>query len=78
VFPEPHPWLPPAPGVAVQVRVGGHGTLAYLAGWDVHHANLYDRVARCLSLASNEGGSAERAIERSTPVVHRTSVSETG
>src|SRR5438128_86355 len=21
-----------------------HGTLAYLAAWDVHHANLFDRV----------------------------------
>ncbi len=41
-----HPTLPPAPGrpslCEFEYRRGG--TLAYLAGWDVHHANLFGRV----------------------------------
>ena len=38
--------LPPAPGRAARFEFDyeRNGTLAYLAGWDVHHANLYDRV----------------------------------
>ena len=28
----------------VEFEYRRHGTLAYLAGWDVHHANLFDRV----------------------------------
>jgi len=41
-----HPTLPPAPGQAcrVEFEYERNGTLAYLAGWDVHHANLFDRV----------------------------------
>jgi len=41
-----HPTLPPAPGQAsrVEFEYKRNGTLAYLAGWDVHHANLFDRV----------------------------------
>ena len=41
-----HPTLPPAPGPAALVEFDyrRHGTLAYLAAWDVHHANLFDRV----------------------------------
>jgi hypothetical protein len=41
-----HPTLPPAPGRAARVEFEyeRNGTLAYLAGWDVHHANLFDRV----------------------------------
>lgn len=41
-----HPTLAPAPGRAqrceFEYRRGG--TLAYLAAWDVHHANLFGRV----------------------------------
>jgi DDE superfamily endonuclease len=41
-----HLTLPPAPGQAsrVEFEYERNGTLAYLAGWDVHHANLFDRV----------------------------------
>jgi len=41
-----HPTLPPAPGRAARVEFEyeRNGTLAYLAGWDVHQANLFDRV----------------------------------
>lgn len=41
-----HPSLPPAPGRAArfEFEYQRNGTLAYLAGWDVHHANLFDRV----------------------------------
>jgi hypothetical protein len=41
-----HPTLPPAPGRAcrVEFEYERNGTVAYLAGWDVHHANLFDRV----------------------------------
>jgi hypothetical protein len=41
-----HPTLPPQPGRAARVEFEyeRNGTLAYLAGWDVHHANLFDRV----------------------------------
>jgi DDE superfamily endonuclease len=41
-----HPTLPPALGRAsrVEFEYERNGTLAYLAGWDVHHANLFDRV----------------------------------
>jgi hypothetical protein len=41
-----HPTLPPAPGQAcrVEFEYQRNGTLAYLAGWDVHHANLFDRI----------------------------------
>jgi len=41
-----HPTVPAGPGRAAlcefEYRRGG--TLAYLAGWDVHHARLFDRV----------------------------------
>ena len=41
-----HPTIPAGPGrpglVEFEYRRGG--TLAYLAAWDVHHANLFDRV----------------------------------
>ena len=41
-----HPTTPPGPGRALrcefEYRRGG--TLAYLAAWDVHHANLFGRV----------------------------------
>ena len=41
-----HPTVPAGPGrpglVEFEYRRGG--TLAYLAAWDVHHANLFDRV----------------------------------
>jgi hypothetical protein len=41
-----HSTLPPAPSQAcrVEFEYERNGTLAYLAGWDVHHANLFDRV----------------------------------
>jgi hypothetical protein len=41
-----HASLPPAPGRPTRFEFDyrRHGTLAYLAGWDVHHANLFDRV----------------------------------
>ena len=41
-----HATLPPGPGRAARVEFDywRNGTLAYLAGWDVHHANLFDRV----------------------------------
>ena len=41
-----HACTPPAPGQAMRVEFDyrRHGTLAYLAAWDVHHANLLDRV----------------------------------
>ncbi|HEY3017761.1 MAG TPA: transposase, partial [Gaiellaceae bacterium] len=41
-----HPTLPPAPGrpALVEFEYRRQGTLAYLAAWDVHHANLFDRV----------------------------------
>jgi hypothetical protein len=41
-----HASLPPAPGRASRFEFDyrRNGTLAYLAGWDVHHANLFDRV----------------------------------
>jgi hypothetical protein len=41
-----HPTVPAGPGrpslVEFEYRRGG--TLAYIAAWDVHHANLFDRV----------------------------------
>jgi len=41
-----HATLPPGPGRAARFEFDyrRNGTLAYLAGWDVHHANLFDRV----------------------------------
>ncbi len=41
-----HPTLPPAPGqpCRVEFEYRRNGTLAYLAGWDVQHANLFDRI----------------------------------
>lgn len=41
-----HGSLPPAPGRTARFEFDyrRHGTLAYLAAWDVHHANLFDRV----------------------------------
>ena len=41
-----HATLPPAPGRPARFEFDyeRNGTLAYLAGWDVHHANLFDRV----------------------------------
>ena len=41
-----HPTLPAASGrpALVEFEYRRHGTLAYLAAWDVHHANLFDRV----------------------------------
>jgi hypothetical protein len=41
-----HASLPPAPGrpARFEFEYKRHGTLAYLASWDVHHANLFDRV----------------------------------
>jgi hypothetical protein len=41
-----HASLPPAPGRPGRFEFDyrRNGTLAYLAGWDVHHANLFDRV----------------------------------
>jgi len=41
-----HACRPPAPGRAARYEFDyrRHGTVAYLAAWDVHHANLYDRV----------------------------------
>ena len=41
-----HASLPSAPGRAGRFEFDyeRNGTLAYLAGWDVHHANLFDRV----------------------------------
>jgi hypothetical protein len=41
-----HASAPPAPGRAARFEFDyrRYGTVAYLAGWDVHHANLFDRV----------------------------------
>jgi hypothetical protein len=41
-----HPTLPPTAGLPArfEFEYERHGTLAYLAAWDVHHANLFDRV----------------------------------
>jgi len=41
-----HATLPPVPGrpARFEFEYERNGTLAYLAGWDVHHANLFDRV----------------------------------
>jgi len=41
-----HASLPPAPGRAARFEFDyqRNGTVAYIAGWDVHHANLFDRV----------------------------------
>lgn len=40
-----HETVPPKPGrPALEVDYRRHGTLAYLAAWDVHHARLFDRV----------------------------------
>jgi hypothetical protein len=41
-----HASLPPAPGRAGRFAFDyrRYGTLAYLAGWDVHHTKLFDRV----------------------------------
>jgi hypothetical protein len=41
-----HASLPAASGRAArfEFEYERNGTLAYLAGWDVHHANLFDRV----------------------------------
>ena len=41
-----HATLPPTPGQScrVEFEYERNGTLAYLAGWDVHHANLFDRI----------------------------------
>jgi hypothetical protein len=41
-----HPTVPAAPGrpALVEFEYRRGGTLAYLAAWDVHHANLFDRV----------------------------------
>ena len=41
-----HATVPPGPGrpALVEFEYRRGGTLAYLAAWDVHHANLFDRV----------------------------------
>jgi len=41
-----HPTVPIASGrpTLVEFEYRRHGTLAYLAAWDVHHARLFDRV----------------------------------
>jgi len=41
-----HESLPADPGRAARYEFEYHrnGTLAYLAAWDVHHANLFDRI----------------------------------
>jgi hypothetical protein len=41
-----HPTLAPVPGRPGRFEFEYHrnGTLAYLGAWDVHHANLFDRV----------------------------------
>ena len=41
-----HETVPAGPGRAalVEFEYRRHGTLAYLAAWDVHHATLFDRV----------------------------------
>src|SRR4051794_9110460 len=41
-----HPTVPAGPGrpALVEFEYRRHGTLAYLAAWDVHHARLFDRV----------------------------------
>ena len=43
---RPHETIPPGPGRPgmVEFEYLRGGTLAYLAAWDVHHANLFDRV----------------------------------
>jgi DDE superfamily endonuclease len=43
---RPHETSAPAPGRAsrYEFEYERGGTLAYLAAWDVHHANLFDRV----------------------------------
>jgi transposase len=41
-----HPTMPPRPGhpLRYEFEYRRGGTLAYLAAWDVHHANLFGRV----------------------------------
>jgi hypothetical protein len=48
-----HARLPPGPGRAARFEFDywRNGTLAYLAGWDVHHANLFDRVEATTGIA---------------------------
>jgi len=38
------PFRPGGRPALVEFEYTRHGTLAYLAAWDVHHANLFDRV----------------------------------
>jgi hypothetical protein len=56
-----HASLPPAPGRAGRFAFDyrRNGTLAYLAGWDVHHAKLFDRVEAKRG-SSRSGGSSSR------------------
>jgi hypothetical protein len=55
-----HASLPPAAGRAARFEFDyrRNGTLAYLAGWDVHHANLFDRVEDKRPGSCRSGGSS--------------------
>jgi hypothetical protein len=48
-----HRTVPACPGraAAVEFEYVRGGTLAYLAAWDVHHANLFDRVEKTTAIA---------------------------
>jgi hypothetical protein len=56
-----HEAVSPGPGrpALVEFEYRRGGTLPYLAAWDLHHANLFDRVERKTG-PSRSGGSASR------------------
>lgn len=41
--------------IRVEHEYRRHGTVAYLAGWDVHHANLFGRIEATISNQSFDG-----------------------
>ena len=49
-----HPITPPGPGRSIRVEseYKRHGTCAYLAAWDVHHARLFGEVVERISIAA--------------------------
>lgn len=49
-----HPITPPGPGRSIRVEseYKRHGTCAYLAAWDVHHARLFGEVVERISISA--------------------------